>query len=334
MKEQHLKEAFSILSARRNYARTTQEAHLQEVKQTIPEIAEINRQLFHTSQDLMQIIRSGKNVQERTKQLALQNQQGQKMIRQLLSMHGYPENYLDIIYKCPYCNDTGYANGSYCSCLLTLAGNLAAKELNQTAQIQLCRFETFSLEYYRGQKTEKGADCYPPMKKILEYCQDYALHFNKNSPSILMFGETGLGKTHLSLSIASVVLEHGYSVLYDSVINFLRRIEQEHFGREKSDTDTMELLLTCDLLILDDLGTEFDSPFYRSTIYNLINTRMNRSRPTIISTNLDNDGISHRYEDRITSRIFATYTNLHFVGYDIRILKKQQEQRTETGKRF
>ena len=334
MKEQHLKEALSILSARRNDARTTQEQHLQEVEQTIPEIIEINRQLFHTSQELMQIIRSGKNVEERTKRLALQNQQGQAMIRQLLVMHGYPETYLDIIYQCPYCNDTGYANGTYCSCLLTLTGNLAAKELNQTAQIQLCRFDTFSLEYYRGQKTKEGADCYLIMKKILEYCQDYALHFNKKSPKILMFGKTGRGKTHLSLSIASVVLEHGYSVLYDSVINFLRRIEQEHFGREKSDTDTMELLLTCDLLILDDLGTEFDSPFYQSTIYNLINTRMNRSLPTIISTNLDYNGISHRYEERITSRIFATYSNLYFVGQDVRILKAQNARKQEAGKRF
>ncbi len=334
MKEQHLKEAFSILSARRNDARTKQEAHLQEVKQTIPEIVEINRQLFHTSQELMQIIRSGKDVQERTKRLALQNQQGQKMIRQLLTMHGYPENYLDIVYQCPHCNDTGYTNGTYCNCLLSLAGKLATKELNQTAQVQLCRFETFSLEYYRGQKTEKGSDCYQAMEKIFRYCKDYASHFNKNSPSILMFGKTGRGKTHLSLAIASVVLEHGYSVLYDSVINFLRRIEQEHFGKEKSDIDTMELLLTCDLLILDDLGTEFDSPFYQSTIYNLINTRMNRSLPTIISTNLDYNGISHRYEERITSRIFATYFNLYFVGQDVRILKAQNAKKQEIEKRF
>jgi DNA replication protein DnaC len=244
-------------------------------------------------------------------------------------MHGYPENYLDVIYKCPDCHDTGYAKGTFCHCLLALAGKIAAKELNQTAQIQLCQFETFSLDYYRGQKTEKGSDCYQAMKKILHYCQHYAEHFNQNSPSILMFGKTGRGKTHLSLSIASVVIEHGYSVLYDSVINFLRRIEQEHFGKSDEDTNTMELLLTCDLLILDDLGTEFDSAFYQSTIYNLINTRMNRSLPTIISTNLDYNGISHRYEERITSRIFATYFNLCFVGSDVRILKAQEARKAD-----
>ena len=144
-----------------------------------------------------------------------------------------------------------------------------------------------------------------------------------------MFGKTGLGKTHLSLSIASGALERGYSVLYDSVINFLRKIEREHFGKEHPETDTMELLLTCDLLILDDLGTEFDSSFYQSTIYNLINTRLNRSLPTIISTNLDFNGISNRYEERITSRFYANYSILRFVGQDVRIMKAQQAFRKE-----
>ena len=171
------------------------------------------------------------------------------------------------------------------------------------------------------------------MQKILAYCQNYAQYFHKSSPSILMFGKTGLGKTHLSLSIASVALERGYSVLYDSVINFLRKIEREHFGKEHPETDTMELLLTCDLLILDDLGTEFDSSFYQSTIYNLINTRLNRSLPTIISTNLDFNGISNRYEERITSRIYANYSILRFVGQDVRIMKAQQAfRRKRTGK--
>ena len=101
------------------------------------------------------------------------------------------------------------------------------------------------------------------------------------------------------------MLRRGYSVLYDSVINFLRQVEREHFGRASGDDDTLELLLSCDLLILDDLGTEFHSQFYQSTIYNIINTRMNRNRPTIISTNLNYDEISHQYDERITSRIYT-----------------------------
>lgn len=221
MNERYLQQALSAISVRRNNAQTTQQQHLAEIAQTVPEIMEINQQLFHTSQDLIQIIRSGKDVAERTQRLAQQNQQGQAMIRKLLVQHGYPQNYLDIVYQCPDCNDTGYANGTFCHCLLKLAGKLATQELNKTAQVQLCRFDTFSLDYYRGKTTEHGSDCYTAMQKILAYCQNYAQYFHKSSPSILMFGKTGLGKTHLSLSIASVALERGYSVLYDSVINFL-----------------------------------------------------------------------------------------------------------------
>ena len=148
---------------------------------------------------------------------------------------------------------------------------------------------------------------------------------------LFIYGGAGLGKTHLSLAIANQVLRRGYSVLYDSVINFLRQVEREHFGRASGDDDTLELLLSCDLLILDDLGTEFHSQFYQSTIYNIINTRMNRNRPTIISTNLNYDEISHQYDERITSRIYTNYNCYQFVGQDVRVLKRQQQLQHGNG---
>lgn len=325
MKPEHLEQARAEISARRNRAITENDRKFEEINTLIPEIAEINKQLFQTSRNLMQIIRNGENTEERIEILKRQNQQAQIMVRKLLAANGYPENYLEIKYTCPRCNDTGYSGGTYCSCLTTLTAKIAAAELNKNAQVNLCSFESFDLSYYAGHKTESGADCYKAMSIIFEFCKSYAENFSKGSPSILMFGKTGLGKTHLSLSIASVVLKKGFSVLYDSVINFLRKIENEHFGRDTSGNDTLSLLLECDLLILDDLGTEFDTPFYQSMIYNIINTRINRCLPTIISTNMDWNGISNKYEERITSRIFATYTNHQFVGYDVRILKAQQK---------
>lgn len=325
MKYEHFEKARSEISSRRNRAQTENDRRFEEVNTLVPEIAEINNQLFQTSRKIMQLIRSGEDIAERMNTLKRQNQQAQIMVRQLLKEKGYPENYLDISYTCPKCSDTGYNGGTYCECLTSLAAKIATEELNRNAQINLCSFESFDLSYYKGHKTESGSDCYKAMEIILEFCKEYAAHFSKNSPSIMMFGGTGLGKTHLSLSIASVVLQKGFSVLYDSVINFLRQIENEHFGRDTTGNDTLSLLLECDLLILDDLGTEFDTPFYQSMIYNIINTRINRSLPTIISTNMDWSGISHKYEERITSRIFATYVNQHFVGYDVRILKAQQK---------
>lgn len=325
MKPEHIEKARAEISARRNRAKTENDRRFDEINTLIPEIAEINRQLFQTSRNLMQIINSGEDTSARLEALRRQNQQAQLMVRQLLKANNYPENYLDISYTCPKCSDTGYSGGTYCDCLTSLAAKIAAEELNKNAQVNLCSFDTFDLSFYKGHKTENGADCYRAMEIIYEFCKGYAEHFSKESPSILMFGNTGLGKTHLSLSIASAVLEKGFSVLYDSAINFLRQVENEHFGRDSSGKDTLSLLLECDLLILDDLGTEFDTQFYQSMIYNIINTRINRSLPTIISTNMDWSGISHKYDERITSRIFATYVNQHFVGYDVRILKAQKK---------
>ncbi len=324
MKEAHLERAMQTVSERRYRAQTQNKERIQEIETRIPEIVEINRQLFRTSRELMQIIRNGGNIQEKTSALQQQNQQAQQMICQLLIQHGYPKDYLEMQYVCEKCQDTGYSNGTFCSCVMDMAAKHAVEELNKSVHFERSSFSTFSLSYYAGQHTESGANCYQAMERVLFFCQEYAGRFTKDAPSILMFGKTGLGKTHLSLAIADVVLQKGYSVLYDSVINFLRQVEKEHFGREKQGTDTLESLLSCDLLIMDDLGTEFHSQFYQSAVYNIINTRMNRNKPTIVSTNMDYDGISYHYDERITSRIFTTYTCLQFVGTDVRVLKKQQ----------
>ena len=111
-----------------------------------------------------------------------------------------------------------------------------------------------------------------------------------------------------------------------SIINLLDQVEKEHFGREKSDMDTLGLLLKVDLLILDDLGTEFNTSFNLSAIYNIINTRLNRGLPTIISTNLELMDLRNRYEERIMSRLFAVYETMHFIGSDIRLLKKKESK--------
>lgn len=326
MKEDRLEYALRTVSARRNYAETQNRERVEEVGSRIPEIAEINRQLFRTGRDLMQIIRSGQDISQKIEDLRQQNMQAQEMIRQLLVQHGYPQDYLEMHYTCEKCQDTGYYGGTFCTCVTDLAAKQAVKELNQSVQFESCSFSNFSLSYYQGQHTETGGNCYAAMERVLFFCREYASHFTLSSSSILMFGKTGLGKTHLSLAIANEVLQKGFSVLYDSVINFLRQVEKEHFGREEKGTDTLEMLLSCDLLILDDLGTEFRSQFYQSAVYNIVNTRMNRKKPTIISTNMDYDGISYQYDERITSRIFTTYTCLQFVGTDVRVLKKQQEQ--------
>ena len=139
-----------------------------------------------------------------------------------------------------------------------------------------------------------------------------------------MYGKTGLGKTHLSLAVANRVLEKGYSVIYDSIINILQKIEREHFSRDHN-YETLDLVMKTDLLILDDLGTEYESQFYSSTIYNIINTRLNSGKPTIINTNLELSVIRRRYDERVVSRITGVYRCMEFKGEDVRFQLKQKE---------
>ena len=305
--------AQSIMTSRRMKAVSENEQRIAEVNQKIPQIREINEVLFNTGKELISIISNGRgeDVSQKVEQLKQYNLGAQAMSRKILAENGYPEDYLDMHYTCPVCSDTGYNGDRFCECFRSLCGKLAADELNKSSQLKLSSFNSFSLSYYSGEN-------YFAMKKILEYTMQYAATFSPTSKSILMFGQTGLGKTHLSLAIANVVLEKGYSVIYDSAINVLRNIEKEHFSYEHS-SEMIDLVMDTDLLILDDMGTEYESQFYNATIYNIINTRLNCGKPSIISTNLDLSGIARRYDKRVVSRIISMYSCLEFKCEDVRL---------------
>ena len=306
--------AQAIMTNRRLTAVSENERRIREINEKLPQIKVVNDVLFNTGKELISIISSGNTAEINMKieQLKQYNNGAQSMARKILAENGYPENYLDIQYNCPICSDTGYNGSRFCSCFNKLCGKLSADELNKNAQLKLSSFDSFKLSYYQGND-------YTTMKKILEFTQQYAATFSpSNSISIFMFGRTGLGKTHLSLAIANTVLSKGGTVVYDSVINILRNIEREHFSREHT-SEMIDLVMDTELLILDDLGTEYETPFYNATIYNIINTRLNSRKPTIISTNLGFDGISRRYDERVVSRIVAAYKCLEFHGEDVRM---------------
>ena len=309
--------AQAILPLRRKKAETENEERIREINEKIPQIREINEVIFNTGKELISIISNGKgkDISDKVEQLKQYNLGAQAMSRKILAEYGYPEDYLDMHYTCPKCCDRGYNGSKFCDCFKTICGKLAADELNKNSQLSLSSFDSFSLAYYSGEN-------YSAMKKILEYTMQYAATFTPDSKSILMFGQTGLGKTHLSLAIANKVLEKGYGVIYDSAINILRSIEKEHFSHDHS-SEMIDLVMDTDLLILDDLGTEYETPFYNATIYNIINTRLNRRKPSIISTNLDFSGISRRYDKRVMSRIISEYSCLEFKGEDVRLQKRK-----------
>lgn len=315
------------LDRRRLAAESRLDFNIAEAERKIPEIAEIRRQLSSTSIELSKlIIKKDGDFRKNFEKLKEQNLQGQAMIKQLLVKNGFPESYLEAQYSCPICRDKGYAGGERCVCCKELLNKLAVDKLNSEANMPKCDFEHFSLSYYNG-KTENGMDIHKKMEENLKFCLDYADSFSRNSSSLFFLGKTGVGKTHISLSIAKRVTERGYTAAYGSLLNYLRIIENEHFGRsENPEADTMQVLINTDLLVLDDLGSEFHSNFYESALYNIINSRINLGLPTIISSNLSTAELQKNYNDRIISRIFGTFTTLLFVGEDVRQIKRLRNE--------
>lgn len=225
-----------------------------------------------------------------------------------------------IVYDCTLCCDTGYTkDGKICNCVKEIAKRISTEALSSEMPLDECKFENFNLNFY-----PEDEEMRKKMTAILKLCREYAINFSpKSSPNLLFMGETGLGKTHLTLSIVSSVIEKGYDVIYGSAFNLLKAVEKEHFG---AGGDSYEAMLNCDLLVIDDLGTEFISPFTQTTLYGLINTRILYKKPTIINTNLSMSEIAKRYTDRIASRLIGCYTARKFVGKDVRQMKAMQSR--------
>ena len=229
--------------------------------------------------------------------------------QELLSKYNISASSLKPNYCCKNCNDTGYVNGELCECVKKIAKEYYYKDLCEKMPLERSSFGSFDISLYPD-------DARINMQEILNFSKDYADNFNTTSKNLLFLGRTGLGKTHLSLSIANVAIDKGFGVIYGSSQNFFNQIQDEAFGRKQG--DTLNALLDCDLLILDDFGTEFMSTYISSAIYNIINSRILRSLPTIISTNLSLSEINSQYGERIMSRILGNYVIKQFTGKDIR----------------
>lgn len=295
----------------------------EELYRVIPGLRDLDRALSGFGLRLMKQAMEGGDTQAGIASLQAENERIQAARRDLLARHGYPADYCSPRYECEKCRDSGYVGIRMCTCMrkkLTEAGMMSSG-LGSLMKTQ--SFENFSLDYYKNDPA-----AYARMQDNLQKIRVYATNFGgpewgKIAHNMLFFGGTGLGKTHLSTSIARVVIEHGYDVFYNSAVGMLADFETQRFGNSAvlGDADNTSRYTTCDLLILDDLGTELVNQFTISVLYTVINTRMNLAKATIISTNLTAAELRKTYSDRITSRLFGEFNPIPFVGTDVRKLK-------------
>lgn len=252
----------------------------------------------------------------------------QRQRAELLLAMGYPMDYLEEKAACDKCNDSGFCGDKVCTCLQKYYNAQQKKELSQLLDLGNQSFDTFSLEWYPTRVNERiGRSPREQMEQVFEVCSNFARHFEKKGGNLLLTGATGTGKTFLSACIAREVTERGFSVVYDTAAAIFRVMENEYFHRgEEDNTDAVERFLRCDLLIMDDLGTELTTAFVQSALYRIINTRLTAGKSTVISTNLSPDELYERYTAQIFSRIEGEYEILPCLGDDIRLLKRQKTQ--------
>jgi DNA replication protein DnaC len=252
----------------------------------------------------------GGNVDDAVAAMREENESLRRMRGELLVQAGYPADYTDIRYRCEACGDTGFIGTKMCACMrreLVLAG-YESSGIGRLMQTQ--SFDTFSLDYYPAQ--DRGG-----METNYRTLREFAAHFDsRRGENYLLIGTTGLGKTHLSTSVARLVIDSGFDVVYDTAQGVFSAFEAAQFGRDEDAGE--EKYLRCELLILDDLGTELTNNFTVACLYNIINTRLNNHLSTIINTNLTHSELRTRYADRITSRLFGEFRPLLFTGSDIR----------------
>ncbi len=292
-----------------------------------PRVREIDAELRSIMLDAIGTAVSGSLDVEREIDLARKRSLKLQAERsEILAAAGCRESDIDDEPNCKKCGDSGFLGAKPCGCLMDIYRDEQRKELSACLKLGQETFNTFCLEYYDNVKDQTGVSPRETMSLIFEKCKKYAREFRKDSPNLFLSGGTGLGKTFLSTSIAKVVSEKGFSVVYDTAVNIFAAFEEEKFGRGSDASETREKvhrLLNCDLLIVDDLGTEMLTSMVSSALYTLINTRLINGKKTIINSNLSWDELDKRYTPQVASRLKGEYVVLNFCGRDIRLKKRE-----------
>ncbi|WP_343210091.1 ATP-binding protein [Anaerolentibacter hominis] len=296
----------------------------EEIYAAIPELTEIDnaivsasmayaRELIYNNSDSLE------ELQAHNESLALRK-------KQLLTKHGYPADYLEPVYSCPDCQDTGYVNGKKCHCFKQAIVDLVYAQSNIKAITERENFSHFSYDYYSDDYVEESTGLTPcgNIHRIVKSCRSFIEEFDTSYQNLFIYGNTGVGKTFLLNCIAKELLDSAHSVLYFTAPRFFEILSRSTFGRSYEEALSEEqyyYIYNCDLLIIDDLGTELNNSFVSSQLYQCINERHLNQRSTVISTNLSWNDLTANYSERIFSRITSEFTILKITGDDIRLKK-------------
>lgn len=319
-----LKEITLEYSKLRNINENRQKYRVKEVYKNIPAIEKIDEEIRNTGLEVSKSIILDKENAKENMEKAKEKIEKLKMEKAyLLTECNIPLDYMEMKYNCPNCKDTGYnTDGSKCVCLKQALVSRAYEMSNLDNVLEKENFHTFNLNIFSDKPFEsEGISPRENMKDILQISESFVKNFNiNNGENLLFYGTTGLGKTFMSNCIAKELLDRNYIVIYQTAFTILDILERRRFGKGDKSLDEYQyrLLLDCDLLIVDDLGTEVSNTFTNAEIFNIINTRIIRGKKTIISSNLTPKEISDIYTDRVFSRVLENFIPIKFYGEDLR----------------
>lgn len=319
--EQVLLRAMARLQQAKEDCMAESEARREEIFRAYPRLRQIEIALRQTAaRAVATAFRKGEDPAAAIEAIKEENLALQREQEWILEAADLDESALEPTVVCTHCGGSGYIGEVMCECLQELCRQEQKKELSSLLGGRE-HFDQFRADYYPAERDPKyQVSPRELMQTVYNRCKQYAREFGPGSPSLLFSGGPGLGKTFLSACIARTVADNGFSVVYDTAGKLFSDFESVKFGGDKSEPE--KKYLSCDLLIIDDLGTEMTTQFTQSVLYQVINTRLMEGRATVVSTNLDDTGLRQRYSPAIVSRLLGVYETFLFLGQDIRLLKR------------
>ena len=315
--------AMRTVALRRQTARANAEDARAEAEAAIPALRHAEEEVRVRG---IRCALAGASGKDRTEAAAALDKAKQDLTA-LLAASGRPADALEPHFTCKKCQDTGMFEGHTCVCVHKVMQKLRREEIESLSSLSISSFDTMELRCYPNTMDAKlGEPVRTYMGGLLQELRTYAEEFDRDSESLMLFGNAGLGKTHAALAIAGIVLEKDLDVIYVSSPDFFSKLEALHFGSDPGGEEEtlLQTAAGADLLILDDLGTEFNSSFFLSTLYSLLNNRLGAHLPTIVTTNITDGALLEKlYTEKISSRL-SSFVPCLFVGEDIRGLKASE----------